>query len=103
MTPEGIAKKAISDGLKQLGWKVLRLNSGIVKVRGGMMHLCPAGTPDILAFDRNGTLLWIECKAAFAKKRTDQPEQAEFAGWAHEVKHRYVLARSLDDVLAVIS
>lgn len=102
MTPEGDAKKQIADGLKQLGWKVIRLNSGKVRVKGGFMQLCPAGTPDILCFDNAGALLWVECKAAFAKKRNDQPEQAEFAVWARSVGHRYVLARCLDDVLQAV-
>lgn len=99
MTPETTAKKEIADGLRKLGWKVLRLNSGTAKRGKFVIHLCPAGTPDILAFDRDGVLLWIECKAPFAKKRSDQPEQVEFAGWASSMGHRYVLARSLQDVL----
>lgn len=98
MTPEGEAKKAIADALRSMGWRVLRLNSGIAKRGKHMIHLCPAGTPDILAFDREGVLLWVECKAPFAKKRNDQPEQAEFATWARSVNQRYVLARSVQDV-----
>lgn len=96
MTPEGIAKKEITDGLKDMGWLVIRIQSGQVKVRGAWMHLAPNGTPDVLAFDREGVLLWVEVKAGKGKRRT---EQIEFSEWAQRMGHRYVCARSLDEVL----
>lgn len=95
MTPEGKISKQIQDHLRAMGWKVMRLNSGVVRVRGGMLHGCPKGTPDILAFDRSGRLLWLEIKAAMGKP---SPEQHEFAVWAKESQHRYLLVRSVEEL-----
>ena len=52
----------IKEYLELTGFKVLRLNSGKVKVRGGMMQLCPAGTPDLLAHWFDGQILYVETK-----------------------------------------
>lgn len=42
-----------------------RMQSGRVKVRGGWLHLCPEGTPDLLAFPNISSApvpLWVETK-----------------------------------------
>jgi hypothetical protein len=95
---EGAIQKQIVDGLRKLGWRVLRLQSGKVRVRGGWMVLSPIGTPDVQAFDSTGACHWVEVKTPAGKR---SPEQIDFEAWATGVGHKYACARSLAEVLEV--
>jgi hypothetical protein len=53
---------------------VWSVHAGRVRVRGGWMHLCPVGTPDVCGYSRDGRFIGIEIKVAGNK--TD-PERAE--------------------------
>ena len=97
-TPEGIVKEAVTDYLKRKGYFYRRMNSGIVKVRGGVLHLCPEGTADILVCTPRHTV-WIELKApkgTTAKAR--QVAQAAFASEVEGLGHKYLRCESVDDV-----
>jgi hypothetical protein len=50
--------------------EIYRTQSGKVKVRGGWMQLCPAGTPDTTGFTIDGRIIGIEYKtpSEFATK-----------------------------------
>jgi hypothetical protein len=91
---EAPIKLEIQQWLQEAGYFWLRLQSGKVKVRGGYMHLCPEGTADIVVFPANVTC-WIETKKDDGKQR---PAQLEFEAKAIAAGHKYILARSLDEV-----
>ena len=58
--------------------RLYRTQSGKVKVKGGFMNLCPAGTPDTSGFMIDGRVIGIEYKtpAAFkSKNHGASPEQ----------------------------
>lgn len=96
MTPETKAKGEVQQYLKATGMFFLRLNSGVARVRGGMMHLCPTGTADIVVFPSKGFAVgWIEMKQL---KGIQRPAQIEFEEKAKAAGHPYLVARSVDDV-----
>lgn len=77
MTPEGKAKAAIVKALEKNGIQPIRVQSGRVRVKGGMMHCAPTGTPDFLVMvPPHGRCLWLEVKAPDG---TESDEQIEFA------------------------
>ncbi|WP_348269725.1 hypothetical protein P8936_16380 [Edaphobacter paludis] len=91
---EAEVKLAVQKWLEKAGYFWLRIQSGKVRVRRGYMQLCPEGTADIVVFDRNATC-WIEMKTESGKQR---PAQVEFEAKAKAAGHRYIVARSLDEV-----
>jgi hypothetical protein len=97
-TPEGIIKGEIRDYLEMTGEHFLRLQSGIVKVRGGFMHLCPTGTPDFLVI--RAVPHWIEIKAEGCKTQKERAEkQAAFADKVVKLGHRHIKATTLTEVI----
>lgn len=102
--------RPIYDALKKRGLFVIRLNSGKVRVRGGYMHLCEEGTPDLLVFVPitvesefpglraivETRITWIETKELKGKLRE---KQIEFRDKVLVLGHRHIVARCLDDVL----
>jgi hypothetical protein len=103
---ESDIRREIMNFLRQTGKFALRLNSGKVRVRGGWMQLCPEGTPDIQVIERIVTayecsthVSWIETKDAKGKQRE---AQLAFQVECTRRGERYILARSLDDVLAAL-
>lgn len=96
MTPEGQVKKDLIGYLNGIRMMFLRLQSGEVRVRGGMMHLCPKGTADFLVCPQKGFRIgWIETKQLKGELR---PAQEEFEAKVTELGHPVLLARSVDDV-----
>lgn len=99
--PEAIVKTQVQDFLKKTGRYFLRMNSGVVRVRGGMLHLCPVGTADLLTFDAGGRCVWLEIKHL---KGVQHEAQIEFQKRVTEdFGHRYVVVRSLEDVVKAVS
>ena len=80
--------RSIVDALNLLsGVRAMRLQSGMVKVRNGFMHLCEPGTPDILVMLRGGHVAWIECKAPKGVNEKSQPIWHEMAAkMGHSVR-----------------
>ena len=73
MSSESDIQRAILDALGAVGAFAFRAQSGKVKVRGGWMQLCPAGTPDILVLvPPHGLLLGLEVKTATGEERESQ-------------------------------
>lgn len=87
MTPEASLKSAIRDLCALRGWLRVPLLGGL----GSM-----PGAPDM--FVAIGELGWVavECKAGKGKL---SPAQREFAASCQRTGQRYLLARSVDDVL----
>lgn len=102
MTPEGILKQEVTKYLAKSGLHYLRLNSGIVKVRGGFMHLCPEGTADFLICCPDPR--WVELKApGQTTKKVRAQKQAEFAGKVQALGHRHIQATSLEQVIEFVT
>lgn len=84
---ETALSKAIRDALKRVRHvKVLRLNSGRVRVKGGYVHLCEPGTPDILVMLPHQRVCWLEAKTRDGVVEDDQIEwHAEAVALGHTV------------------
>jgi Holliday junction resolvase len=98
MTETEIQKQFV-DVLRKADWTVLRVNSGLVKVRNGWAHLAPKGTPDLLAIRPDSSHVWIEVKKPEGKL---SPEQTE---WIDKHRARGVEVHvfdTLDDLCAVL-
>ena len=93
----------IKNAIKKAGWKVFRMNSGKVKVRGGWVQLCDEGTADLLGFKWNRPPLWVEAKKrGNTTRKSRQEAQGRFGEDMMALGHTYVVATSLDDVLGVL-
>jgi hypothetical protein len=79
---ETAISRSISSGLESLGAIAIRVQSGLVKVRGGWMHLAPPGTPDRLFLLENGCGLWLETKTPIGSLSTEQ------IAWHYEARKR---------------
>ena len=67
-------------------------------------HTFGPGTPDILAFPFSGDAnspypLWIEVKKP---GKSQSPEQVSFQRMVQEMAHSYIVAESVEDVLAAL-
>lgn len=101
-------QKCIIDYLAAERIFAFRLNTGGAKVPGGFLrpHSLGAGAADILAFTEPAddametskywfVPLWIEVKNS---KGRQSEEQKSFQEYVEGLGHRYILARSVDDV-----
>jgi hypothetical protein len=101
--PEAGVQQAILDLLTAEGVWHLRMNTGAMTAehngRRRFVQFNTAGTGDILADHPVHRFWWIEVKA----ERGRQSEaQREFQQLVEMFGHKYTLARSVDDVLAVL-
>lgn len=95
-TPETKAKGEVQDYLNGIGMFFMRLQSGMVKVRGGFMHLCPIGTGDLVVYPTKGFAVgWIEMKQL---KGLQRGSQVNFQKRVETAGHPYLVARSAADV-----
>jgi hypothetical protein len=98
MTPEGELKAEVNEYLRDSGRFFLRMQSGRVKVKRGVMHLCPEGTADYLVCCPDPR--WIELKAPGAKTKKERAEkQQEFADRVIALGHKHLTAETLDEVI----
>lgn len=93
---EAEIQKQIIDYLKLSGCMVFRLNSGRARSN---IRLCPPGTPDLLAVNRQGIIWWIEVKKPGGVLR---PDQEKILCDLSERGQKTVVAYSLADVDAVV-
>ncbi len=109
---ESAIQKSILDYLTAERVFAFRLNTGGAKVTGGFLrsHSLGAGAADILALPTEitrlfggeveyNTALWIEVKNS---KGQQSPEQKSFQLHVENLGHSYLLARSVDDVIALL-
>ena len=92
---------AITTALEQLGYWVIRLNSGKVKGRRGWIHLCPAGTPDLMVLmpcvlADPGTVLFLEVKLPGGKASA---EQEAWHQRARRMGHRVSIVSSVREAI----
>lgn len=84
---------SILDHCRAKGWPV-------VHSRMDRPATCGVGTPDFAIAMPGGVTLWIEAKAAKGKQT---PAQLAWMAALRRVGHRFVLARSMGDVLEAIA
>lgn len=112
MTPEGALQSTILDWLAAKHILAFRMNTGAVKVDKRFFRFGVPGMGDVLAFPRawrrhlgcetdhlNTVPVWIECKAPDGRQTQLQKsfqQQVEAEG------HVYIVARCLEDVMAVM-
>lgn len=78
---ESTIQRAILDALLAAGAFAFRAQAGRVKVKGGYMQLCPAGTPDILVIvPPRGLVVGLEVKTLTGELRESQ------LAWAAKVR-----------------
>lgn len=70
---ENVVKNGVLEVLKLFGVEAWLVQSGLVKVRGGYMHLAPNGTSDIVGYlPYTGRILTVEAKEKGKQPRKDQ-------------------------------
>lgn len=90
---------AIVKTLNQFGGvHAMRLNSGSRSFR---MRGCEAGTPDVLALVRGGSVLWIETKTA---EKGSKPSEAQekWHAMAAELEHTVLVVRSVEEAVTAV-
>ena len=103
MTPEGALQKLILDWLQAKQILAFRMNSGMMKIDKRFVRFGVVGMADIVAFYQINECamcgpiilpVWIEVKADTRQSvyQKSFQQQVEAAG------HRYILAKSLEDV-----
>jgi hypothetical protein len=85
----------ILDVLNSNGFRAIRINSGLARgLYGGVIHLAPKGTPDILIQHPYG---WVEVKRPGEKLNDDQQTWHD---WAVENDVPHTIANSAESALA---
>lgn len=86
--------------------RVYRTQSGMVKVKGGFMHLCPNGTPDTTGFTIDGRIIGIEYKTpkAYATKNHGaSDEQLEHLNDIRLAGGLAGIASNIDQVIDILN
>jgi len=96
---ETAISKGIRDSLKKEGWRVERVNAGMVKVSGGFMHLASKGTPDSLCMKTGSLWGWLETKTPIGKLNE---HQVAWHAWAKSVGINVDVVRSKEDALEAV-
>ncbi len=106
---ESQIQRSITDYLAARRIMAFRMNSGVAKMDGRFVRFGVPGMADILAFRKvdgypeegGGSInvLWIECKAP---KGLQSQLQRSFQQQVEAEGHVYILARSIEDVEAVL-
>jgi hypothetical protein len=109
-TPEQQLQRLILDYLAAQGIMAFRMNTGAVKTGGRFFRFGVPGMADVLAFRVSGVDLrgnwceciqpvWIECKAP---KGVQSALQKSFQQQVEREGHRYIVARTLEEVQEVL-
>lgn len=101
MTPEGQLKAEVTNFLSRSGLTYLRLNSGVVKVRGGFMHLCPEGTADFMVLCPDLRFIELKAPGQITKKAREEKQQ-EFAVKVKGLGHKHLKATTLEEVIEFV-
>ena len=92
--------KPIREALEESGYFVMRLNSGVAKIAGRRIRLCPKGTADLVLYLSERLPIWIETKTAHGRDKKEQAEnQARFREKVESLGHTWIRATCLEDVL----
>lgn len=102
-TPEGALQKAILQYLQAKGILAFRMQVGAMageyNGKRRFMRFGTVGMADILAFPYAARPLWIEVKTATGKQ---SEFQKSFQAQVEAQGHRYVVARSVEDVMGIL-
>ena len=108
---EAQLQRLILDYLAAKGIMAFRMNTGAVKTEGRFFRFGVPGMADVLAFDQfykcfddemKGPFIqpvWIECKAP---KGVQSALQKSFQQQVEREGHRYIVARTLEEVQEVL-
>lgn len=98
--PEKDRQKAIVAYLLSHGWLVAETDAGAAYHAGGYSgsHI-PAGWPDLTCLAPGGRFVGVEVKAATGRQ---SPVQVDMQQRIERLGGLYVLARSVDDVVAAL-
>lgn len=101
--------KAVLDAINRSGLaKVWRNQSGIVRTRGGFMHLAPKGSPDIVGYMLDGSARFVGIEVKKPKKdggHTNAEQVDAQAKWRDELIKAgavWMQVTSADEALAVL-
>ncbi len=91
--------KSIRDALELAGYKVFRVQSGIVRIGSRYIHMAPPGTPDICGYDpRDGKFIALEVK----DQAEPTKEQIEFIRLASAAGCKAAFVHSIAEALAAV-
>lgn len=89
---------------EEAGCLAFRMQSGKIPLRGRWIHLCKAGTADILLFPRSGGVAWIETKDPAGKTdKARKEDQEAFRERVEALGHRYFRVTTIDEGLSVLN
>lgn len=90
---------SIASSLKKLGYPVVRVQSGTVRVGANYVHLADRGTPDRLVMLRGGRVLWLEVKTPSGILSADQVAWHARAG---ERGHSVRVVKSVTEAIEAV-
>ena len=98
MTPEHNIQNKIRLWLCQNGYLAFRCNVGRIQLPNGRWFDTglPNGFSDLLVLDNSGHTYFIECKAPKGHLR---PDQENFKKIVTDRGFKYIIARSIDDII----
>lgn len=99
LTPEARIKREILEALSRLGVPVYGLGAGAFRLGERFIRIGTPGIPDLLALPKNRGAMFIEVKSL--RGRLSRP-QVLFRDDCRHAGAVHVVARSLEDVLAVL-
>lgn len=115
VTPEGALQKTILDYLAAKHVLAFRMNTGAVKTESRFFRFGVPGMADILAFLEDDPTVWCTCGLPTmisnvipvwievkAERGQQSAFQKSFQKQVEEAGHRYILAKSLEDVEAAL-
>ena len=94
-TREADVLRTVLDLLAARRILAFRLNTGAMKIGRRFMRFGVPGMSDVVAFPSGG-VLWIECKSTCG---VQSDLQRSFQAQVESAGHKYVIARSVEDVL----
>lgn len=90
---------AIASSLKKLGYPVVRIQSGVVRVGPHFVHMADRGTPDRIVMLRGGRVLWLEVKTPSGLLSADQ---VAWHARAAERGHVVRIVKSVTDAIEAV-
>jgi hypothetical protein len=95
--------RRIREALETAGYKAIRLQSGRVRLSSGrFMHLCPAGTPDLLVLPMRAFVEVKKSDMEKTRKNTTAKRQAEFRAYCERNDIPHLTTSSAAEALAFI-
>lgn len=94
MSAETAVSKRIREVLESIGIPVIRVQSGQFRVGPHVIHMAPAGTPDLVT-----PYGWLEVK----DEGNESPEQIEFRKTWTRMGARVATVRSVSEAVRVVS